>query len=89
MIDLRSDTVTKPTKDMLESILSAQLGDDEYREDPTVNELEEYCAKLLGFESGLFVTSGTMGNQIALLNHTNPGEEVVTCLLYTSPSPRD
>ena len=78
MIDLRSDTVTKPTKDMLESILSAQLGDDEYREDPTVNELEEYCAKLLGFESGLFVTSGTMGNQIALLNHTNPGEEVVT-----------
>tara|TARA_B100001996_G_scaffold7193_1_gene6070 strand:+ start:825 stop:1865 length:1041 start_codon:yes stop_codon:yes gene_type:complete len=78
MIDLRSDTVTKPSKEMLDEILKAQVGDDEYREDPTVNELEEFCAELLGFESGLFVSSGTMGNQISLLNHTNPGEEVVT-----------
>ncbi len=78
MIDLRSDTVTKPSKEMLDEILKAQLGDDEYKEDPTVNELEEFCAELLGFEAGLFVSSGTMGNQISLLNHTNPGEEVIT-----------
>ncbi len=78
MIDLRSDTVTKPSKQMLDEIIKAQVGDDEYREDPTVNDLEEFCAELLGFESGLFVSSGTMGNQISLLNHTNPGEEVIT-----------
>ena len=78
MIDLRSDTVTKPSKEMLNVILEARVGDDEYGEDPTVNELEDFCADLLGFESGLFVSSGTMGNQISLLNHTNPGEEVIT-----------
>ena len=78
MIDLRSDTVTKPTKEMLNVIIESEVGDDEYKEDPTVNDLEKYCAELLGFESGLFVTSGTMGNQISLLNHTNPGEEVIT-----------
>ncbi len=78
MIDLRSDTVTKPTKEMLNIIIESEVGDDEYKEDPTVNDLEKYCAELLGFESGLFVTSGTMGNQISLLNHTNPGEEVIT-----------
>ena len=78
MIDLRSDTVTKPSKEMLDEIVKAQVGDDEYGEDPTVNELEEFCAELLGFEAGLFVSSGTMGNQISLLNHTNPGEEVIT-----------
>ena len=78
MIDLRSDTVTKPSKEMLDEIVKAQVGDDEYGEDPTVNELEEFCAELLGFESGLFVSSGTMGNQISLLNHTSPGEEVIT-----------
>ena len=78
MIDLRSDTVTKPSKEMLDEIVKAQVGDDEYGEDPTANELEEFCAELLGFESGLFVSSGTMGNQISLLNHTNPGEEVIT-----------
>ncbi len=78
MIDLRSDTVTKPSKEMLDEIVKARVGDDEYAEDPTVNELEEFCAELLGFESGLFVSSGTMGNQISLLNHTNPGEEVIT-----------
>jgi len=78
MIDIRSDTVTKPSKEMLEVIVSSEVGDDEYKEDPTVNELEEFSADLLGFESGLFVTSGLMGNQISLLNHTNPGEEVIT-----------
>ena len=78
MIDLRSDTVTKPSKEMLDEIVKAQVGDDEYGEDPTANELEDFCAELLGFESGLFVSSGTMGNQISLLNHTNPGEEVIT-----------
>ena len=78
MIDLRSDTVTKPSKEMLDEIVKARVGDDEYREDPTVNELEEFCAQLLGFKAGLFVSSGTMGNQISLMNHTNPGEEVLT-----------
>ena len=78
MIDIRSDTVTKPSKEMLEVIVNSEVGDDEYKEDPTVNELEEFSADLLGFESGLFVTSGLMGNQISLLNHTNPGEEVIT-----------
>ena len=78
MIDLRSDTVTKPSKEMLDVIIESEVGDDEYKEDPTVNELEKYCAELLGFEAGLFVSSGTMGNQISLLNHTNPGEEVIT-----------
>ena len=78
MIDIRSDTVTKPSKEMLEVIVNSEVGDDEYKEDPTVNELEEFAADLLGFESGLFVSSGLMGNQISLLNHTNPGEEVIT-----------
>ena len=78
MIDLRSDTVTKPSKEMLDEMVKAQVGDDEYGEDPTVNELEKFCAELLGFEAGLFVSSGTMGNQISLLIHTNPGEEVIT-----------
>ena len=78
MIDIRSDTVTKPSKEMLEVIVNSEVGDDEYKEDPTVNELEEFSADLLGFESGLFVSSGLMGNQISLLNHTNPGEEVIT-----------
>ena len=78
MIDIRSDTVTKPSKEMLEHIITAEVGDDEYKEDPTVNELEEFTANLLGFEAGLFVSSGLMGNQISLLNHTNPGDEVIT-----------
>ena len=67
MIDLRSDTVTKPSKEMLQKVLEAEFGDDEYKEDPTVNSLEEYCSELMGFEDGLFVTSGLMGNQISLL----------------------
>ena len=78
MYDLRSDTVTKPSKDVLESALYAELGDDEYIEDPTVNNLEDQCANLLGFEKGLFVSSGLMGNQISLLIHNDPGTEVIT-----------
>ena len=78
MIDLRSDTVTKPDKDILEEALNAELGDDEYGEDPTVNELQEKCSKLLGFEDALFVSSGLMGNQISLLIHNTPGSEVIT-----------
>ena len=78
MYDLRSDTVTKPSKKILESALNAELGDDEYIEDPTVNNLEDECAYLLGFEKGLFVSSGLMGNQISLLIHNDPGTEVIT-----------
>ena len=78
MIDLRSDTVTKPDKDILQEALEAELGDDEYGEDPTVNKLQAKCAKLLGFEDALFVSSGLMGNQISLLIHNTPGSEVIT-----------
>ena len=77
MIDLRSDTVTKPTKEMLEMMYHAKVGDDGYQEDPTVNELEKVAAELLGKEAALFVTSGTQGNQIAILAHTKPGEEII------------
>ncbi len=77
MIDLRSDTVTKPTKEMLNAMYNAEVGDDVYKEDPTVNELEEYTADLLGKEAALFVPSGVMGNQICLNVHTNPSDEVI------------
>ena len=78
MYDLRSDTVTKPSKEVIQSALDAELGDDEYIEDPTVNNLENQCAELLSFEKGLFVSSGLMGNQISLLIHNDPGTEVIT-----------
>jgi threonine aldolase len=77
MIDLRSDTVTKPTQAMKEAMISAPVGDDVFREDPTVNELEEYSAKLFGKEAGLFCPSGTMTNQIAIKIHTQPGDELI------------
>lgn len=76
-IDLRSDTVTQPTMRMRELISQAEVGDDVYQEDPTVNRLEAYAAELMGKEAALFVTSGTMGNLVALMSHTQPGEEVV------------
>jgi len=76
-IDLRSDTVTKPTEEMRKAMYSAEVGDDGYGEDPTVNLLEEKAAELLGKEAGLFVVSGTMGNQVALLTWTRPGDEVI------------
>lgn len=92
IIDLRSDTVTKPTKQMLEAMMRADVGDDVYREDPSARQLEEYAADLLGKESALFVMSGVMGNQICLNIHTNPGDEVLCernahILQYESGSP--
>lgn len=77
MIDLRSDTVTRPTATMRRAMAEAEVGDDVYREDPTVNQLQERAAKIFERESALFVPSGTMGNQIALKVHTRPGQEVI------------
>jgi len=76
-IDLRSDTVTKPSEEMRKAIYNAEVGDDVFQEDPTVNELQEYAADLLGKEASLFVSSGVMGNQICLNVHTNPADEVI------------
>ncbi len=77
-IDLRSDTVTKPSQAMREAMASAEVGDDVYGEDPTVNRLQEMVASMLGKEAALFVPSGVMANQIALKVHTQPGDEVIT-----------
>lgn len=77
IIDLRSDTVTKPSAAMKQAMFSAPLGDDVFGDDPTVNKLQKETAKLLGKQAGLFVPSGTMGNQIALKTLTNPGDEVI------------
>ncbi len=76
-IDLRSDTVTQPTKAMREAMAVAEVGDDVYRDDPTVIKLEELAAQMLGKEAALFVSSGTMGNQLCLMTHTSRGEEVI------------
>ncbi len=77
IIDLRSDTVTKPSAEMLEVMLGAQVGDDVFGEDPTVNELQAMAAAMFGMEAGLFCPSGTMTNQIAIKCHTQPGDEVI------------
>lgn len=77
IVDFRSDTVTKPTLEMLDFMFSAPVGDDVYGEDPTVNELERYAADLFGKEAGLFCASGTQTNQIALNVHLSPGGEVI------------
>jgi len=77
MIDLRSDTVTKPTPAMREAMLRAEVGDDVFGEDPTVNALEEHVAALFGHEAALFCSSGTQTNQIAINVHTRPGDEVI------------
>ncbi len=69
IIDLRSDTVTKPTPEMREAMAKAEVGDDVYEDDPTVNKLQEMAAEMLGKEAALFVPSGTMGNLLALLTH--------------------
>ena len=76
-IDLRSDTVTRPTPPMRQAMLEAPLGDDVFGEDPTVNTLQEKVASLLGKEAALFVASGTMANQLAIKAHTQPGDEVI------------
>lgn len=76
-IDFRSDTVTKPTKGMIEAMMKAKVGDDVFGEDESVNKLEETTAKLFGMEAGLFCPSGTMTNQIAIKVHTKPGDEVI------------
>ncbi len=77
IIDLRSDTVTKPTKAMLDAMMSAPVGDDVFNEDPTIIALEEKTAKLFGKQAGLFCPSGTMTNQIAIKCHTQPGDELL------------
>ncbi|WP_437372146.1 threonine aldolase family protein [Maribacter litoralis] len=77
LINLISDTVTKPTQGMLDAMMSAAVGDDVFKEDPTVNALEEKAAKLFGMESALFFPSGTMTNQTAIKLHTQPGEQLI------------
>ena len=77
MIDLRSDTVTRPSEAMREAAATADVGDDVYREDPTVNELESAAADLLGTEAALFCPTGTMANQVAVRTHTERGQEVL------------
>ncbi len=77
MIDLRSDTVTRPTAEMRAAMAAAEVGDDVYGEDPTVNHLEMRAAEVFGREAALFVPSGTMGNQIGIRLHTQPGQEVI------------
>ena len=76
-IDLRSDTVTKPSKAMLDAMFNAKVGDDVFEEDATVNLLQEKCAVLTGKKASLFVPSGVMGNQLAIKCHTVPGDEVI------------
>src|SRR5215204_4670629 len=77
MIDFRSDTVTRPTPSMRRAMAEAEVGDDVYGEDPTVNRLQERAAEIFEKEAALFVPTGSMGNQIAVKLHTRPGEEVV------------
>ena len=77
VIDLRSDTVTRPSEGMKQAMMAADLGDDVYGEDPTANALEEYAADLLGKEAAVFLPSGTMCNEIAYRVHCEPGDEII------------
>src|SRR3990170_3143800 len=77
LVDLRSDTVTRPSPGMREAMARAEVGDDVYGEDPTVNRLQERVAELLGVEAALLVPSGSMANQVALKVHTQPGDDVL------------
>jgi len=77
IIDLRSDTVTRPSQAMREAMMKAEVGDDVFGEDPTINQLEQMTADMLGKEAAVFVASGTMANQIAIKTHTQPGDEVI------------
>ena len=76
-IDLRSDTVTKPTQGMIDFMLSCELGDDVYKEDPTVNQLEAYVADLFGMDTALYFPTGSMANQAAIKLHTQPGQQLI------------
>ncbi|HET7571313.1 MAG TPA: GntG family PLP-dependent aldolase [Gaiellaceae bacterium] len=92
MIDLRSDTLTTPTPGMLAAMAAAEVGDEQYREDPTVNELQRRCAELLGTEAALFLPTATMANQCALRAQTRPGsvllaEERTHVLVYEAGGP--
>ena len=89
VVDLRSDTVTRPSPGMRKAMANAEVGDDVFGEDPTVNLLQEEMAELLGKERGLFVSSGMMGNQLAIKSHTQPGNEVIVerhCHIYNYES---
>ena len=77
MIDFRSDTVTRPTKEMRQAMATAIVGDDVYQDDPTIKELEDLAAKMTGKEASLFVTSGTMGNQLSIYTQTARGDEII------------
>ena len=77
MIDLRSDTVTKPTDEMRKAMAQSEVGDDVYGEDPSINLLQEKAADLLGKEAGLLMPSGTMSNLVAILAHCDRGDEVI------------
>ncbi|HMX77254.1 MAG TPA: GntG family PLP-dependent aldolase [Chitinophagaceae bacterium] len=77
IVDFRSDTVTKPGKEMLDTMMRAKVGDDVFGEDPSINELEHLAATLFGMEAAMFCPSGTMTNQIAIKCHTQPGDEVI------------
>src|SRR5580765_4755887 len=84
-IDLRSDTVTRPTPAMRAAMAAAEVGDDVYAEDPTINALEDKVAAYLGKESALYVPSGSMSNQVAVKTHTSPGDELICeefCHIY-------
>ncbi len=76
-LDFRSDTVTQPTDEMRQAMMSAEVGDDVYGDDPTVNKLEAMAADILGMEAALFVPSGTFGNQVSILAHTRRGDEII------------
>ena len=77
IVDLRSDTVTQPTQAMRQAAYDAEVGDDGYRDDPSVNRLEQLAAGILGKEEALFVPSGTMGNQLAIMSQTSRGDEII------------
>jgi len=77
LIDLRSDTVTKPSSEMLEAMMQAEVGDDVFGDDPEINRLQQDTANYFGMEAGLFFPSGTMANQVAIKTHTQPGDEVI------------
>ena len=77
MIDFRSDTVTKPTKEMRIAMMDVLVGDDVYEDDPTIKELGNLAASMTGFEAALFVPSGTFGNQLSIMTHTNRGDEII------------